>query len=142
MVDKAALDAAGVSYDTKINVALPDVSLRTVLRRVLGQVGLTYVVKDEAIQIITPQQAKEMIVTRVYPVRDLITPGWFDMLFGPEELIAERNAAVLIDLIKHTMEPSSWDTNGGPGTITYDAPRRALVIKQTAEFHGVLGSSR
>jgi hypothetical protein len=140
-VDKSVLDAAGVTYETKVSVRLPEVSLRTVLRRVLGEVGLTYVVKDEAIQVITPQQAREMVVTRVYPIRDLITGDWFDVSFGWDEFVAARNAAMLIDLIKHTIEPASWDSAGGPGTVVYDAARRALVIRQTAEFHGVLGYS-
>ena len=141
-VDKSVLEAAGVTYETKISVRLPEVSFRTVLRRVLGEVGLTYVVKDEAIQVITPQQAREMVVTRVYPIRDLVTGDWFDVSFGWDEFVAARNAAMLIDLIKHTVEPASWDSAGGPGTVVYDAPRRALVIRQTAEFHGVLGYSR
>jgi hypothetical protein len=140
-VDKSVLDAAGVTYETKVSVRLPEVSFRTVLRRVLGEVGLTYVVKEETVQIITPQQAREMVVTRVYPIRDLITGDWFDVSFGWDEFVAARNAAMLIDLIKHTIEPASWDSAGGPGTIVYDAPRRALVIRQTAEFHGVLGYS-
>jgi hypothetical protein len=141
-VDKSVLDAVGVTYETKVSVRLSEVSLRTILRRVLGEVGLTYVVKDEAIQVITPQQAREMVVTRVYPIRDLITGDWFDVSFGWDEFVAARNAAMLIDLIKHTVEPASWDSGGGPGTVVYDAPRRALVIRQTAEFHGVLGYSR
>jgi hypothetical protein len=62
--------------------------------------------------------------------------------FGWDEFVAARNAAMLIDLIKHTVEPASWDSAGGPGTVVYDATRRALVIRQTAEFHGVLGYSR
>jgi hypothetical protein len=141
-VDKSVLEAAGVTYGTKVNVRLPEVSFRTVLRRVLGEVGLTYIVKDEVIQVITPQQARELVVTRVYPIRDLVTGDWFDVSFGWDEFVAARNAAMLIDLIKHTIEPASWDSAGGPGTIVYDAPRRALVIRQTAEFHGVLGYSR
>jgi hypothetical protein len=141
-VDKSVLDAAGVNYETKISVRLPEVSFRTVLRRVLGEVGLTYVVKDEAIQVITPQQARDMVVTRVYPIRDLVTGDWFDVSFGWDDFVAARNAAMLIDLIKHTIEPASWDSAGGPGTIVFDAPRRALVIRQTAELHGVLGYSR
>ena len=142
VMDKSALDAAGVTYQSKVSVRLPDVSLRTILRRVLGDLGLTYVVKDEAIQVITPQQAREMTVTRVYPIRDLVTGDWWDVNFGLDEFVAARNAAMLIDLIRHTVDPPSWDVNGGPGSISYDASRRALVVKQTAEFHGVLGTSR
>jgi hypothetical protein len=138
IVDPGALDAAGVTYETKVTLRVKGVGLRTVLRKVLGELGLTYVVMDEAIQVITPQQARAMTVTRVYYIGNLITGDWFDTWFGLDEVVAARNAAFLIDLIKSTMDPQSWDTSGGPGTIVYHHPTQSLVIKQTAEFHGVL----
>jgi hypothetical protein len=44
-------------------------------------------------------------------------------------------------LIRRTTDPASWKEGGGEGTIVYDPFRMALIIKQSAEFHGVLGSS-
>jgi Na+-transporting methylmalonyl-CoA/oxaloacetate decarboxylase gamma subunit len=44
----------------------------------------------------------------------------------------------LVELIQHTIAPSTWDVNGGNGTIVYFAPRQALVVRQTAEVHGDL----
>jgi len=41
-----------------------------------------------------------------------------------------------MDLIQRTIAPSTWDINGGPGTIYYWSPGRALVIRQTSEVHG------
>jgi len=46
------------------------------------------------------------------------------------------NADQLVDLIHRTIAPSTWDVNGGPGTIYYWRPGRALVIRQTSEVHG------
>jgi hypothetical protein len=41
----------------------------------------------------------------------------------------------LIDLIQTVVRPESWDVHGGPGSIFYWYPGRALVIRQTDEIH-------
>jgi hypothetical protein len=41
----------------------------------------------------------------------------------------------LVELIQRTIAPSTWDVNGGPGTIRYWRPGAALVIRQTTEVH-------
>ncbi len=52
----------------------------------------------------------------------------------------------LVDLIQKTIAPSTWDVNGGLGSIYYWRPGRALVVRQTGEVHdkmgGVLGQLR
>jgi hypothetical protein len=45
----------------------------------------------------------------------------------------------LVELIEATIAPSSWDTNGGPGTIRYFGPLRVIVVRQTSEVHEQLG---
>ena len=45
------------------------------------------------------------------------------------------NGEQLVDLIRRTIAPSTWDVNGGPGTMYYWRPGRALVIRQTSEVH-------
>jgi hypothetical protein len=126
ILDNRALEEAGVSYDSPVNLTLKGVSLRFVLLKVLRDLGLTYVVKDEAIQVVSPRQAAEMMSVRVYYVGDLAATPW--------------QAAYLIDLIQSTIAPESWRVNGGLGTIVYDPVRQALIIKQSAEFHPVLSS--
>ena len=49
------------------------------------------------------------------------------------------NSQELIDLIKRTIAPSTWDDAGGQGTIRYYRPLQVLVIRQTGEIHGQLG---
>ncbi len=41
----------------------------------------------------------------------------------------------LVDLIRHTIEPDYWDTAGGPGTVVYYGPSRALVIRGSWRIH-------
>lgn len=56
--------------------------------------------------------------------------------FGPE----------LADLIQQVIDPDFWDVNGGPGTIVYYQPLKALVVSATIEVHerlaGVAGQLR
>jgi hypothetical protein len=45
------------------------------------------------------------------------------------------NGPALVDLIQRTISPASWDVNGGPGSIVYFRPSRALVVRQRSEVH-------
>jgi hypothetical protein len=42
-----------------------------------------------------------------------------------------RDGEVLVQVIKSNIEPKSWFANGGPATIDYFLPRKALVVNQT-----------
>jgi hypothetical protein len=57
-------------------------------------------------------------------------------LGGPAEM---ANAQQLIDLIESTIQPDSWDVNGGPGTIRYYSPLHVLVIRNTQPVHREIG---
>jgi hypothetical protein len=52
----------------------------------------------------------------------------------------------LVELIQATISPSTWDINGGNGSIVYFAPLRVLVVSAPGEVHGdvadVLGQLR
>jgi len=140
--DKQALKDADVTYDTTVSLNVKGVSLRTVLRQVLGGFGLTYVVKDEIIQVVTAEQARKMMTWRVYPIDDLIkTSGLTDLRWGPRAGKFEMMKAVtqLIDTIQTSTEPDSWKANGGEGTISFNAATMSLAIKQTAEVHAMIG---
>jgi len=42
----------------------------------------------------------------------------------------------LVELIQTVIAPASWDVNGGPGSIYYWQPGRAIVVRQTGDVHG------
>jgi hypothetical protein len=52
---------------------------------------------------------------------------------------APNPAQDLIDLIQSTIVPSSWDVNGGPGSIKYWAPGMSLVVSQTQQVQDLVG---
>lgn len=41
----------------------------------------------------------------------------------------------LVELIQKTIAPGHWASQGGPGTIYYWRPGRALVIRATQQTH-------
>jgi len=82
----------------------------------------------------------------MFPGRGFAAPGPAAPGAGPARLrAAGRPGQVpdygqqLVELIQRTIAPASWDVNGGPGTIQYWRPGRALVVRQTDEIHERIG---
>jgi hypothetical protein len=144
MLDRAALNEAQVSYDTPVTVKLDGVALRTVLRRVLSDLGLAYVIKDQTLQITSAVRAKEMMIVRTYYLGDLLGSGGIGNSFGfplvnpNNTALVAQQASQIMESIESTVEPASWQKNGGSGTITFSAPLMALIIRQSAEVHAIL----
>jgi hypothetical protein len=140
LLDKASLDDLLINYDTRVTLALKrPVAARTALRAVLRQVGLTFVARDGVVHATTPARAREFLITKTYPVADLVSP--IDPLdpFAGNRL---ANALTLIDLIVTTVDPDSWEHRGGAGVIRYYDPALALVVRQSAEVHAQMRGGR
>jgi hypothetical protein len=75
-VNWRALEAAGVTQDTQVNMRLREVSLRKILNTLLAESGaggiLTYYTSEGVIEITTTELADKEMITRVYPIEDLI----------------------------------------------------------------------
>jgi hypothetical protein len=156
-----------ISYDTAVTLNVKGVTVRTVLRKILADVGMTYVIKEETIQATSAQKAKDIMVVRRYYVGDLLAgmgalggvqngfgnpigflggfgnPGVFPVgpPVNPQLQTMQKMEGVkhLIELIQTSVEASSWQVNGGSGSVTFHAPSMSLVIKQSAEVHALLG---
>src|SRR5262245_6608596 len=72
VLSQKKLEEASVSPDTPITKTLRGIQLRSVLRLILKDLELTYVVRDEVLQITTPEDAESQLVIRVYDCRDLL----------------------------------------------------------------------
>jgi hypothetical protein len=139
LLDKQAMDQQGVAYETTVRFRARKVTMRTVLRRILGDVGLAYIIKDEAIQVTTPDRAKETLTTRVYYLGDLVNKLTIDLGPALNEAQVLENAKQIIDMIQTQIEPESWSINNGPGRIFFEPSRMVLVVKASAEVHYMLG---
>jgi type II secretory pathway component GspD/PulD (secretin) len=74
VVDTLALQEDGISLDSAVKIQLEQVSLRSALNLILHQCRLTWVIKDEVLQITTEAHAKEKLKPTTYQVADLVIP--------------------------------------------------------------------
>jgi hypothetical protein len=118
-------------------------STRTVLKRLLADLGLAYVIKDEAILITSVARAREMTTTRTYYIGDLasVVDLRVPPLLAQVQMIQTINQ--LTNLITSTVEPQSWKVNNpdAPGTIVFEPRTMTLIIRQSAEMHYEMSKS-
>ena len=142
-LDKKSLDDTGIDLRSTVNVP-GGVTARQALRVMLQQQGLTFIIRDNIIQVVTLDQASKVLVTRAYDVRDIVGNGGpFNglMQWGPY-LDAQQtmaNAAILIETVQKGIDPASWkETGKGNGTITFHYPTMSLIVRAPSEVHAEL----
>ncbi len=115
---------SGSVAEEPVSLQLQDVSLRSALRLLLRNLDLTYMVRDEVLQITTVEAAEMNLVNRIY---------FLEGLGGrPDDAeVSVRN------VIMATVVPDTWDQLGGPSGITPFAVnnRPAIVVSATTDVH-------
>jgi hypothetical protein len=111
VIDKKALNDVGIESDHPVTCNLKGISLRSALRLILGQMDLTYTIRDEVLLITTPEEDETKLLTEFYVVTDLLSSD------GPEGHFP-NDGETLIKLITCNVDPDSWDEVGGWGSIT------------------------
>ncbi|MBN1391348.1 MAG: hypothetical protein JW947_00940 [Sedimentisphaerales bacterium] len=163
-------DNADVDQTTPINMdPITAIQLKRGLELVLeavsgGFANISYVVESGVVKIATAESLPSKMETLVYDISDLIgRPAEFYSESGSitaaaateagtedldveeidrEQLIEEATvrAESLMQLIRDTVQPTSWIEGGGEGSITvYE--RKKLVIHQTREVHDQIAST-
>ncbi len=134
--DDKALEDIGVGEDAPITVNLEGLSLRSALELMLSDWELTYVVQHEVLLITTEEEAagQRYMTTKLYPVADLLAryhpqPG--ERGGGPADFDS------ILEVIKSTIAPTSWDEVGGPGSIRSGTFNNleTLIVLQTYHVH-------
>lgn len=72
--DTDALQKSSVSLDQRLTLMVENISLKSALNLLLKQVQLTYVIKNEVLNITTESEAKGRVIPVTYPVADLVVP--------------------------------------------------------------------
>ncbi len=139
IVPQGALTEAQITSETPVRLKAERVTVRTVLKKVLAEVGLAYIIKDQTIQVTTQRGALETLSTRTYYVGDLVSV--VNVNWGPfvNQFQAVQNIYQLMNMIVQTIDPLSWQANGGLGRIAFDPISMSIVVRQTAEVHMMLG---
>jgi hypothetical protein len=129
-LDGKALADAGLSNDSPLTRRFTRISLRAALHLLLGEMDLTYVIRNEVLMITSKTEAENMLTTKVYPV--------FDLVVRPSGAPQHGRAVdyqTLQDALSANIAPTTWDEVGGPGVMTPFINAGALVISQTTEVH-------
>ena len=111
VADQRALLDVDVTLDQLVRIQLPsEISLKSALNLILGNIGLTYIVKDEVLNITTPQRSKGVLKQRMHYVGDLIQSN--QNIFNNHSSMEEAQ--------KRAMETSlgRGRNNGGFGNMT------------------------
>jgi hypothetical protein len=132
--DREALDAEGISIDRPVTIKLQDIALKTALTLLLKQAHLTYVVKDDVLQITTEAEARGKLMTRTYPVADLIDAD-ASALLGVDvpPWIKLNKEETLVSFITYNVLPRSWADVGGKASVEFHSPTQSLVVNQTPD---------
>lgn len=126
-LDVPALEAINITGESLVKINVQGVTARSALDSLVHSVDptLTWTIQDESLWITTQEAAQNRMQTRVYPVGDLVVLHEGDYPdFEP-----------LIDLIQKVIQPSTWDSEGGPGAIQEFIASTSLVCTQTREVH-------
>jgi hypothetical protein len=168
-VNWKALEAAGIGKDTTLNIRLRSVPMRKVLGLILSEAGsgnlLTYYIDQNVIEVTTREIADKQLITKVYPVDDLIMDipdfdqppnfqlqgstaggsGGNQQLFNSTQNNTQTmntrasRAQQLIDTIQATIQPEIWNTNGGTAAIRFY--NGSLIVTAPRSVHEALGGN-
>lgn len=106
LLDRLALDAAGIDASTPICMQFRVLPLESALALGLRQAELTFLVRDGVIVVTTSEEAEMRPMTQVFCLRGLI---------GSDAPVEATSA--MIDLLSTSIAPDSWAPNGGIGTL-------------------------
>ena len=81
---------------------------------------MTFDVRDEVLLFTTKEEAATWLITRTYPIADLLEGKDYDNL---------------IEAITNSVDPKSWDEYDGAGSISEVTGSKSLVISQTRDVH-------
>ena len=121
-------------------------SARTVLRALLQSQGLTFVVRDNIIQVVTVEKAQSMLTTKAYYIGDVVQavgPYGGAVKWGTylDYQQTEANVKMVIEAIRG-YDPMAWrERTGGPASVTFHYPSMSIIVKAPTEVHATLGNA-
>lgn len=123
-IDVKAFEDAGIDCEMPITFRAVSTSLRSRLRSILDDIDLTWLIRDERLLITTKEKAADNLVTRLYPL-----PFGYGIDSTPVDFQS------LVDVLHSTVQPQSWDVQGGPGSIRPMEDPQVLFVSQTEAAH-------
>ena len=142
-IDKKSLEDAGLDLSRKVTFK-GNVTARTALRALLQANQLTFIVKEEMIQVVTMERAEKELTTRSYYLGDLVQgvgPFGNAVVWGPNLSYQQTvtNSETIVKSITDSIDPRCWKQNNGPCTITFHMPTMSVVVRASTEVHASMG---
>jgi type II secretory pathway component GspD/PulD (secretin) len=121
LLNKVALEEAGIGTDKPVTVTVHNLSLRSALRLMLKSLQLAYVIEDEVLFITTAEDAEKNLKVCVYDIRKIAGD--------------KADLTALMDTISSCVARETWAKNG-KGSAEIRSPKAGfLVITQTQAVH-------
>jgi hypothetical protein len=154
VVDEPALEEAGISFLRPMSLKVDGVPLKRALEMLLHQVHLSYVVENDVVVLTSEAHARGELINRVYRVEGLVPHsepmvialgdrepmfGWATESPTGTQVLDEAPEDTLVRLLMQTIQPQSWNGNGGLGTVDYFPPSKSLVVYQTKDVQEQVG---
>ncbi len=117
VIDNLALQEIGLDPDVGVNIDLKNVSLRSFLRLMLRDLDLTYLIKDQVMQITTKEAAEENLVTEIYQLPDNVA----------------KKSPQIMTIIQSHIQPDTWEVLGGTSVIS--ELDHLLIVSTTSDVH-------
>ena len=115
-IDVKALSDEGVSTDQTVNLEMSGISLKSVLRKVLGPCNLDYIIRDDVMEITTREITDQTYDTRVYNIG----------------LLPDFKAKELVDIITATIEPDNWNVVAPTTEVIKETSKPITATKSVA----------
>lgn len=112
------------------------VSARTALRVATRSQGMTFIIKENYIHVVTLEEARRSCVKRSYYIGDVLGgPLSGGATNGPayDASLSGQVAQLIVENIRRSIDPSVWDGQGGVATVSYHAPSMNLIVSAPAE---------
>lgn len=128
-LNQTQIELGGLAdVDTQVTLKA-EASVREILRRILDQHELTYIVQESTIEVTTKDHAGESPRTRYYDL-SYVLPN-------------SSNTHLLVSAIQQTVAPLNWDVAGGQSTIAIVGSMMVVAAPDTAHheieafLHGI-----
>jgi hypothetical protein len=172
-VNWRALETVNITRETPVTLRMSPLPLRKLLKYVLteadGQNLATFYADDGVIEVTTRDLADRRLITKVYPVEDLLLtiPDFTDApnfslqqtqvsggggggtgqsLLGNTATGEENNQVTkaargqeLVQLVMDTVQPDAWRENGGTASIRFFRGR--LIVTAPRSVHEQIGGA-
>lgn len=124
----------GIEIDKlRFTLVVKEWQIKTVIKKLLQPHQLAFVVgeyddfSEKIVKITTAGCWSEKLATKIYPVADLVSYRPDDQVRLTSEELEER--------IHGVVQPDTWDTVGGEGSISFDPVSLSLTVRQTSDPH-------